>query len=67
MAEMARRNLERDGDSDVRMNAFADEMRVYIERHASPAAAALYDSAAPFTMCWLGLARYWKKRGAGAP
>lgn len=66
MAQMARRNLERDGDDDQQMNAFADEMRVYIERHASPAAALLYDSAAPFTMCWLGLARYWKKRGVGA-
>ena len=66
MAEMARRHLERDGDDDERMNAFADEMRVYIERHASSAAAALYESAAPFTMCWLGLARYWKKRGVGA-
>ena len=65
MTEMARRNLERDGDDNDRMNAFTDEMRVYIQRHVSPAAAALYDSAAPFGMCWLGLARYWKKRGIG--
>ena len=67
MTEMARRLLERDGDDSDRMNAFADEMRVYIHRHVSPTAAAQYDSAAPFTMCWLGLARYWKKRGVGAP
>ena len=66
MTEMARRNLERDGGDGDRMNAFTDEMRVYIQRHVSPAAAALYDSAAPFGMCWLGLARYWKKRGIGA-
>jgi len=65
MTEMARRNLEQDGDDSDRMNAFTDEMRVYIQRHVSPAAAALYDSAAPFGMCWLGLARYWKKRGIG--
>ena len=66
MTEMARRNLERDGDDSDRMSAFSDEMKVYIQRHVSPAAAALYDSAAPFAMCWLGLARYWKKRGVGA-
>ena len=65
MTEMARRNLEQDGDDSDRMNAFTDEMRVYIQRHVSPAAAALYDSAAPFGMCWLGLARYWKMRGIG--
>jgi hypothetical protein len=30
------------------------------------AAAAVYDQAAPLSQCWLGLARYWKKRGVGA-
>ena len=67
MTEMARRSLERDGDATDRMNAFADEMRVYLQRHVSVAGSALYDSAAPFAMCWLGLARYWKKRGVGVP
>jgi glyoxylase-like metal-dependent hydrolase (beta-lactamase superfamily II) len=65
MTQMARRHLERAGDDSERMTAFSDEMRVYVHRHVSLAAAAHYDSAAPFTMCWLGLARYWKKRGVG--
>ena len=67
MTEMARRHLERDEDDSDRMQGFAEEMRVYILRHVSPNAAAQYDSAAPFKMCWLGLARYWKKRGVGVP
>ena len=32
----------------------------------SESQAAFYDMAAPFSMCWLGLARYWKKQGLGA-
>ena len=65
MTAIARHSLEGHEDPDVRMDAFTNKMRVYIQRHVSPATATLYDSAAPLSMCWLGLARYWKKRGVG--
>ncbi len=66
MKELARTSLSLEGDDNQRMNAFAAEMRLHLQRHVSPAEAALYDYAAPLTLCWLGLARYWKKRGVGA-
>lgn len=66
MKEMARASLSLEGDDNQRMNAFAAEMRIYLQRHVSPSEAALYDYAAPLTLCWLGLARYWRKRGVGA-
>jgi len=66
MKEMARKSLDLEGGDDERMRVFADEMRVYLQRHVSAAEAELYDYAAPLTLCWLGLARYWRKRGVGA-
>ena len=62
MTERARRSLEGERPDDDRMRAFADEMRVYLQRHLPAAEVVLYDNAAPLTMCWLGLARYWRKR-----
>ena len=67
MKTMARRILEREEVSDeARTTAFVDEMRVYLQRHLPSSEAALYDYAAPLSQCWLGLARYWRKRGVGA-
>ena len=65
MSAMARRSLELDGDDNHRMQTFVAEMGAYLQRHVSPSEAALYDYAAPLTLCWMGLARYWRKRGVG--
>ena len=65
MKEIARKSLALGGDDDHRMNSFAADMRLYLQRHVSAAEATLYDQAAPLTLCWLGLARYWRKRGVG--
>ena len=67
--QMARRSLELEGapDDDARMNAFVDEIRLYLQRHLPSPDVALYDYAAPLSQCWLGLARYWRKRGVGVP
>ncbi len=64
MTGIARRSLEGDRDDDERMRAFADDMRVHLQRHMPASEVALYDYAAPLTMCWLGLARYWRKRAS---
>lgn len=62
MTELARSSLEGDRTDDERMRAFADGMRVYLQRHLPTTELPLYDNAAPLALCWLGLARYWRKR-----
>lgn len=67
VALMARRGLEVEAVSDeIRMSAFVDELRRYLQRHLPPSEAALYGHAAPLSQCWLGLARYWRKRAASS-
>ena len=63
MAALAKTIAERDVTDEERVDLFTDEARRYLRRHMPDTAAALYDQAAPLWQCWLGLARYWKKRG----
>jgi glyoxylase-like metal-dependent hydrolase (beta-lactamase superfamily II) len=66
IAALAKTIVERDVTDEERVGLFTDEARRYLQRHMpDTAAAALYDQAAPLWQCWLGLARYWKKRGVG--
>ena len=67
IALMGRRSLEVEAASDEdRMRAFVDELRRYLQRYLPPSEAALYGHAAPLSQCWLGLARYWRKRAASS-
>ena len=68
VAELARAIVEdeRASTADERVARFVTDIRGYLQRHMSDAAAALYDKAAPLDQCWLGLERYWKKQGVGA-
>ena len=65
IAALAKTIVERDVTDEARVSLFTDEARRYLQRHMPAAAAAGYDQAAPLWQCWLGLARYWKKRGVG--
>ena len=65
MKELARKSLEVDGSDEARTTAFVDDMRIYLQRHLPANEADLYGHAAPLDLCWLGLARYWRKRGVG--
>ena len=65
IAALAKTIVERDVTDEERVNLFTDEARRYLQRHMPDTAAALYDQAAPLWQCWLGLARYWNKRGVG--
>ena len=65
IAALAKTIVERDVTDEERVGLFTDEARRYLQRHMPDTAAALYDQAAPLWQCWLGLARFWKKRGAG--
>ncbi len=66
LAALARAIIEEDVPAEERADRFVADTRRYLCRHMPEAQAALYDMAAPFSMCWLGLARYWKKQGLGA-
>ena len=63
MAGIARACIEAGGGEADRQNRFVDELRVYMERRIPAGEAGLYGAAAPLDQCWLGLARYWRKRG----
>ena len=66
LAELARGLLaEEDGDAG-RLRKFVHESRLYLQRHLPVEEVDLYDFAAPLTLGWLGLQRYWRKRGVGA-
>ena len=67
MKDIARGVLEREGSDNDRMDAFASEARLYLQRRLPAGEVDLYDFAAPLSLGWLGLARYWRKRGVGAP
>ena len=63
MAGIARACIEAGGGAADQQNRFVDELRVYVERRIPAGEAGLYGAAAPLDQCWLGLARYWRKRG----
>ena len=63
MTDIARKCIEAGGDASAQESRFVDAMRVYMERHIPADEAGLYGTAAPLDQCWLGLARYWRKRG----
>ena len=62
MADIARKCIE-SGAAAERQSRFVAELRAYVERRVPADEAALYGAAAPLDQCWLGLARYWRKRG----
>jgi glyoxylase-like metal-dependent hydrolase (beta-lactamase superfamily II) len=63
MAGIVRRTLEDPGTDDERSRAFAEALRHEMRRQMTEAQVATYPVAAPFEMLWLGLARYWRKKG----
>ena len=65
VAVLAKTIVERNVTDEERVSLFTEEARRYLQRHMPDSAAALYNQAAPLWQCWLGLARYWKKRGVG--
>ena len=63
MAGWVRRTLAEPGSDEERSRAFAEQLRQAMRRQMNDAQMAAYPVAAPFEMLWLGLARYWKKKG----
>jgi glyoxylase-like metal-dependent hydrolase (beta-lactamase superfamily II) len=63
-ADIARRALAQGDDEAAQASHFRDEMRRELRQHMPEAEAIAYELAIPFDHCFLGLARYWKKRTA---
>jgi glyoxylase-like metal-dependent hydrolase (beta-lactamase superfamily II) len=62
-AEIARVTLTEGGTDEDRKARFAAHIRRELRRQMTDAQLASYEVAAPFDMLWLGLARYWRKKG----
>jgi glyoxylase-like metal-dependent hydrolase (beta-lactamase superfamily II) len=62
-AAVVKTSLQQPGTDDERMQMFADHLRRELRRSMSEAEFEAYRVTAPFDLLWLGLARYWKKRG----
>lgn len=64
MSRMVRETLAEEGTDEDRIARFAERMRRALRQRLSGPEAAAYERAAPFWQCWLGLARYWRKRSS---
>ena len=62
-ASLVRDSLRRPGSDEERAAQFADDLRRELRRQMPEAQVAAYEIAAPFSLLWLGLARYWRKKG----
>jgi glyoxylase-like metal-dependent hydrolase (beta-lactamase superfamily II) len=63
-ADMVRTSLNESGTDEERSARFAEALRRELRRHMTDTQLASYTFAAPFEHLWLGLARYWRKRGS---
>lgn len=61
-AERVRLSLSEVGSDEDRTRRFVAWLRREVRRGMSESQAASYESAAPFDLVWLGLARYWRTR-----
>jgi glyoxylase-like metal-dependent hydrolase (beta-lactamase superfamily II) len=66
LANLSKDILGRDGTDAEKSAMFVTEMRRELRRELAEADAARYELAVATDHCWMGLARYWQKRGAAA-
>ncbi len=66
LRQISKECLESGGSDADQQQRFLDQIRVYLARHIPSHETNLFNTAAPLDQCWLGLARYWRKRGATA-
>jgi glyoxylase-like metal-dependent hydrolase (beta-lactamase superfamily II) len=65
IGSLVRQSLLQPGDDDARRRQFVDSLRRELRRHMTEEQALSYEAASPLDLLWLGLARYWRKRGVG--
>jgi glyoxylase-like metal-dependent hydrolase (beta-lactamase superfamily II) len=62
-AALARTSLMREGSDEERAAWFGEEFRRILLQRGGADEARRYETAARFDLSWLGLARYWRKKG----
>ncbi len=62
-ADLVREILREPGSDEERMSRFVERMAADLRRVMPEEVAGRYQLAVPFEHCWLGLARYWRKKG----
>ncbi len=63
-AGMVRESLKNNLDDTARANEFAAAVQVDLQKKFSAPESAQYVKGAGLDLCWMGLARYWRKRAA---
>ena len=63
VAALVRASLAWEGSDTDRQARFVDQLRLELRRQMSEVQAMSYEAATPLDLMWLGLARYWRKRG----
>jgi glyoxylase-like metal-dependent hydrolase (beta-lactamase superfamily II) len=61
-AEMVRVSLQNHAEDAARANAFAAAVEADLQKKFSGSESAQYVKGAGLDLCWMGLARYWRKR-----
>ena len=63
LSMLVQSTLTRPGTDEERRAQFVAELRRELRRRMNEAQALTYEAASPLDLLWLGLARYWRKRG----
>ncbi len=66
-SERVRLSLIRDASDEQRIRAFTADVRAELTQRLPAEEAERYMTASTPGLCWLGLARYWRKRAQAAP
>jgi glyoxylase-like metal-dependent hydrolase (beta-lactamase superfamily II) len=63
VAALVKLSLEEEGTDEERRARFVERLRLELRRTMPEAQSLTYEAATPLDLMWLGLARYWRKRG----
>ena len=63
LSGLVQSTLARAGTDEERRAQFVEELRRELRRQMNETQAMAYEAASPLDLLWLGLARYWRKRG----
>jgi glyoxylase-like metal-dependent hydrolase (beta-lactamase superfamily II) len=67
VADLVRGILEEPGSDQERMNRFVERVTLQLQAAMPEDEVRRYQVAVPLEHCWLGLARYWRKKAAVPP
>ena len=63
-AALVRESLQEPGSDEERIERFVERIRLEMRRRMPESQVDAYFSTSPFHLLWLGLARYWRKKGS---